>query len=273
VVAADILREALSRKWFLALGAGLTLVLGAIGLGLRMEVVDGALAATRLFGRIIDHDIRSADVALRPVFQAAAWIVYYGGLVFGVLSCADFGPSLLSPGRIEHLLALPVRRWELLLGTWLGVCAIAILGAIYGAGGLSVILGLKTGVWTLRPVAAGLLASASFAALYAPMLVAALWVRSAAFTAALGGLLFAAGVVASFRADIAPLFEQGAGRQVFLALTLPLPRVAALGQAAGEIAASAPVDWSRLGELLTGFGVFGLGALALGAARFDGRDF
>ena len=44
-VARDILREAASRKWFLGLGALITLSLITLGLSLKMDVVDGALAA------------------------------------------------------------------------------------------------------------------------------------------------------------------------------------------------------------------------------------
>jgi len=43
-----LLREAAARKWFLALGAATTLALVLVGAALRLEVVDGALAATRL---------------------------------------------------------------------------------------------------------------------------------------------------------------------------------------------------------------------------------
>ena len=99
---------------------GFTLLLGVLLSALRLEVVDGALAATRLFGSDLGTDIRAVDVALRPVFRIAAYLVFYGGLILGILSSADFGSSLLTPGRIGHLLAQPVRRWELLVGTWLG---------------------------------------------------------------------------------------------------------------------------------------------------------
>src|SRR4030095_8301910 len=47
LVALDLLREAASRRWFLALGAALTLILLFAALALRLEVVDGVLAATR----------------------------------------------------------------------------------------------------------------------------------------------------------------------------------------------------------------------------------
>ncbi|MGZ6069796.1 MAG: hypothetical protein ACXWK8_01190, partial [Myxococcaceae bacterium] len=132
-VALDLLREAAARRWFLALGIALTGLLLLLLTSLRLDVVDGALAATRLFGKPVDHSIQAADVALRPVFLVASQLVFWGGLAFGVLSCADFAPALLSPGRIEHLLALPVRRWELLAGTFLGVLVLALGGALYAS--------------------------------------------------------------------------------------------------------------------------------------------
>ncbi|HME90303.1 MAG TPA: hypothetical protein VKE49_02690, partial [Myxococcaceae bacterium] len=100
-VALDVLREARSRKWVLALVIAISLTLIFLALSLRMDVLDGALASTRLFGALLGTDIRSAEVALRPVFRAAAYVIYYGGLRFGVLGCSDFAPRLLSPGRIE----------------------------------------------------------------------------------------------------------------------------------------------------------------------------
>jgi len=49
-VALDVLREASKRRWFLALGIIVTGALVLCALGLRLDIVDGALAATRLFG-------------------------------------------------------------------------------------------------------------------------------------------------------------------------------------------------------------------------------
>lgn len=273
LIAADLLREAASRKWFLALAIGITGVLLVVGLSLRMDVVDGALAATRLFGKLVSSEIRSADVALRPVFQAAAYLVSYGGIAFFIVACADFAPSLLAPGRIEHLLALPVRRWELVIGTFLGVFVLGTLSALYGAGGLALILGIKTGVWTFRPVVAGLLASGCFVAIYAAMLATAVVVRSAAVSAAVGAGLFVGGIVAGNRATLIPLFEPGVGRTIFKGLTLALPRVSAVARAAADIAGSVKLDTLHLASVLGGTVVFGLSALALAVWLFERKDF
>jgi len=272
-VAMDLLREAASRKWFLALAIGITAVLGILAFALRLDVVDGALAATKFFGQTIRTDIRSADVALRPVFQATAYMIFYGGLVFGIVACADFGPSLLAPGRIEHLLALPLRRSELLAGTFLGVLALSVMGALYGAGGLALILGLKTGVYTVRPVLAALLASVTFAAIYGAMLAVAVVVRSAAISAATGVFLLVAGTIAGNRDKLDSFFEEGIARTIFRAVTLLLPRVSTLANASSDLAGSLPIDGLALASQVAGLSVFGFAALALGVHLFEQKDF
>ncbi len=268
-----VLREAASRKFILAFLVGITLLLLTLALSLKVEVLDGALAATRLFGSVVDTDIRSVDVALRPVYRAAAYVVFYAGLLFGIVACSDFAPSLLSPGRIEHLLALPLRRWEPLAGTFLGVMTLALGGALYGSGGLVLILGVKTGVWTAGPLLAALMASAGFAALYAVMLTTATLVRSAALCAAAGGLCLVGGILASYRANIAPLLEEGLSRSAFRAMTVLLPRLSSLADAGADLAASAPLEVRSLTGLLAGVVIFGLAVLTLGFWRFEGKDY
>ena len=272
-VAMDLLREAASRKWFLALALGITVVLAILAFALRLDVVDGALAATKLFGKTLRTDIRSADMALRPVFQGTAYMIFYGGLIFGIVACADFGPSLLAPGRIEHLLALPLRRWELLAGTFLGVMGLSVLGALYGAGGLTLILGVKTGVFTIRPVIAALLASVTFSALYGAMLAVAVVVRSAAISAATGVLLFVAGIIAGRRDQLEPFFESGVARNVFRGITLFLPRVSTLADASSDLAGSLPLDTGPLASQIAGLTIFGCATLALGIHLFEQKDF
>jgi ABC-type transport system involved in multi-copper enzyme maturation permease subunit len=272
-VAGDLLREALSRRWFLALFIGITLMLLTLGMSLEMDVVDGALAGARLFGSVLDTTIRSVDAALRPVFMAAAAVIFYGGTAFMIVAASDFAPSLLSPGRIEHLLSLPVRRWQLLAGTYVGVLVLSLVCALYGAGGLAVILGLKTGVWAWGPILAALLAVANFATLYAAMVASAIFARSTALSAGVGIALFALGIIAGLRDEIAPLFQEGLGRDVFRAATLVVPRVSRLGMAAIDVAGARQIDQLALATLTSGFLLFALALLAVGAWRFEQRDF
>jgi ABC-type transport system involved in multi-copper enzyme maturation permease subunit len=272
-VAADLLREATARKWFVGLGLAITLLLLGLVAGLRLDVVDGALAATRLFGSSLFTSIQPVDVALRPVFIAASYVICYGGVAFGLLACADFAPALLSPGRIEHLLSLPVRRWELLLGTFLGVCLLGLIGALYGAGGLLVILGAKTGVWTWQPLLAALMAVVGFGTVYAGMLLSAVFVRSGALSAAVGALLLVSGILAGHRRAVLAAMGQGAGRWVFAGWSRLMPPLSTLADTAADVAAGQPVALARVGTVLAGCALFAAGALALAVWRFEQRDF
>jgi ABC-2 type transport system permease protein len=272
-VAEDLLREAAARRWFLALGLALTGLLLLLLTSLRLEVVDGALAATRLFGKPLWHDIQAADVALRPVFRVASQIVFWGGLVFGVLACADFAPALLSPGRIEHLLSLPVRRWELLVGTFLGVLALAAGGAVYASAGLVLVLGSKTGVWTGWPVVSAVLAALAFGSIYAGMLATTVWVRSAALSAAAGASLVVLGLLATYRRALLDLMGQGVGRTLFAGLTAVVPPLGRLADAAGALASNGPLAPGGLLRLLLGTLAFAAALLAVAVWRFERRDF
>jgi Cu-processing system permease protein len=273
-IAIDLLREAVSRKWFIAIFVGITLILGASALSLEMEVVDGALAATTLFGESLDTEgIRPAEVVLRPIFAAAAYVVFYGGLVFGVLACADFGPSLLAPGRIEHLLSLPVRRWSLLAGTFIGVMIVALVAALYGAGGFTLILAYKTGVTSSGLVRAALLATACFAAVYGAMLSAATFARSAALSAIVGLVVFVGGIFSGYRERIAPLFEAGLGRRAFQLVAPLFPPISAIADASALIARDALLDSGDLWRRVIGMGIFGVAALLLAVWRFERADY
>jgi len=272
-IAADLLREALARKWFIGLGLAISALLLSVLGGLRMDVVDGALAATRLFGNVLRGPVVAADVGLRPLFTAASYAISYGGIAFGLLACSDFAPALLSPGRIEHLLALPVRRWELLAGTFLGVVALGALGALYGAGGLVLILGAKTGVWTWHPLFSAALAVVGFATVYAGMLLSAVLVRSAAISAACGALLLLSGVLAGYRLPILAAMGAGPGRWLFAAWSSLMPPLSTLANAAADTATARPLHLGQLGGVVAGCGLFAAAALALAVSRFEEKDY
>ena len=272
-VARDLLREARARRWVLALGAGVTLLLLVAASALELEVVDGALAASRFFGERVNDEIRPADVALRPLFEGVSYVVFYAGTLFGIVACADFAPALLAPGRIEHLLALPVRRWEVVLGTFLGVLALVLLGALYGGGGLALVVWAKTGVFGAGPVASAALAAVAFAPIYAVMVLAAVVARSAALSAMAGGATWVLGIVAGNRETLAPLFREGVGRDLFLAATAPLPRISELARAGARVAKGLPPEGALLAAQVGAAAIFALALLSLAVGLFERKDF
>ncbi len=270
-VALDLLREASSRRWFLALWTAITLSLLAVGLSLRLEVVDGALAASRFFGGTVRHDIVSVEVALRPVFAAMGYLLFYGGLGFGILACSDFASEMLAPGRIEHLLLLPLRRFDPVLGTFAGVMTLALGSILYGSVGFTLVLCYKSGVWTAWPVVGSLLACAGFGAVYAVMLTTSLFVRSAALSAAAGAITALLGIIAGYRQAVSEVFS-GAAHSVFLAMTAGLPRISTLANRAAEISSGAPLEASLVRPLV-GTVLFTAALISLGVFHFERKDF
>lgn len=273
-VMVDLWIDAASRRWLLALFAAVSLLLIGLGSSLELEVVDGALAATKLFGDVVGSGaLQAADVALRPLVKSVSYVVYYGWLLFGIFVTADFGPSLLQPGRIEHLLSLPVRRAELLLGTYLGVLGIAVGFALYATGGVVLILYLKAGLFLPRLIAASSLAVVVFMAIYSAMLCAALFVRSAALSATAGAVLFILGLVAGQRSVLSPMFSAGFSRTAFDLLIRFFPPISRFADLGADYAVSSGIDAPYLAVHLLGVLLFAAAALGVGLVRFEGRDF
>lgn len=236
-VFANTLREAVARRWVLALAMGISAGLLAMALLLRMTVADGVIAGISIVGRLVQADVMTADAALAPILTFCAQTIFYGVTLVMVLATADLAPLLLAPGRIELLLAMPVRRWELLFGTYLAVVALAAAAALYGAAGVCLMIGVKSGIWTAGPLLAAAFGAIGFAAVYAGMTVVALVARGAAMSAFAGLILFALGIVAGLREEIASLLGDGMVRAAFgLALRLP-PPLSTLSARAASLAA------------------------------------
>ena len=273
-VLTDVIREAVARRWVLGLWVVTTLVLAIIAFGIRLEVVDGALSAAKLFGLSRAHkvDIQSIDVALRPAFQAASYLVFYVGLPLSVLAFADFAPRLMAPGRIEHLLSLPLNRASLLGGTFLGVWIIALGLALYATGGFTLILGLKTGVYEPRLMLAGLMAWLVFGATYGGMITATVMMRSATASSLTGFALLVLGIAASYQYELAPVFSsEWAAAFVGLVLS-PIPPVADLAADAAALTGHLIGDPAAT-RRLAATSAFAAAMLAIGVWQFERKDY
>lgn len=272
-VSLDLLKEALRRRWFLALFLAITGVLLTLGLSLQIEVVDGVIAGSKLFGSFFSRDIVMVDKVLGAVSMSAVYVSFYGGAFFLAVACSDFAPELLAPGRIEHLLSLPVSRWQLLFGTYFGVIVLAAVAVVYGAVGLTVLLGVKTGVWSGSLLVGSVVGWCGFCALYAAMLTSAFFVRSAALSAATGVTTLILGILSSYREAIVDVMSSNASRQVFRVAMMPFPRLALLATASAQYAAGSPMNFEVMARLIIGAFVFAAALLSIAAWRFERSDY
>lgn len=263
-VALDVVREVIARRVMMALFSLLSLGFLVLALALDLEVVEGALAAGRLFGTSLTSTIVPIDVVMQNVFQLLALQVFYLGALFGIVATSDIAPTLLAPGRIEALLALPVRRVDLVVGTFIGVFAVALATALFAVGGISLVLLWKARLFTAAPIVGALMASCAFVPIYGLMLLVASLARSAAASAGAGLALFVAGIVTSDREGFLGYFSSGLAREAIALLIAPLPRFVVLADfgakmASGDVFSSFPM-WGAL------FGAFAFAGACVGLA-------
>ncbi len=272
-VARDVLKEATSSKMMLALLLTIGLFLLALTLSLDLDVVDGALAGSRIFGRAAGTAIVPVDVFLRPAFQALAWVTFYVGLLFGIVATADIAPRLLQPGRVEHLLALPIRRVELVIGTYLGVCAICAIATVFAVGGVSLVLFAKAKMVTVAPAAGAAMAFVAFAAIYGVMMAVGVLFRSAALSAGAGLLTYIMGVAVSEKNVMLMWTTNKPLRTLLEVVSAPMPNLRALADVGAGAAAGEAVALQAVLPMVGGAAAFAACGVLLAAAIVQSRDY
>ena len=272
-VIVDVFREAFARKTILALFVGILLSLVVLALALDLDVVQGAIVAGNLFGTVILGTAGSATEKLGPVFKAVTGTVFHMGILFGIVSMSNIAAQLLAPGRVELLLSLPVRRWELVLGTWSGVVAIALLAATFAIGGFSAVLFYKAGFFSFAPVIGASCAAVGFMAVYAVMLFATTLVRSAAVASGSGIGLYLFSLLTSDRATFVSWFSNETVRTVVGILIAPLPRLKTLAAIGMDAAAGEAWQGMELAGVVAGTLAFAAGCVFAASWVVSGRDY
>jgi Cu-processing system permease protein len=273
LVARDVLKEAMSSKMMLVLFVVIGLFLVGLTVSLDLDIVDGALAGSRLFGRATANAIVPVDVFLRPAFQALAWVTFYLGLVFGIVATADIAPKQLQPGRVEHLLSLPIRRAELVVGVYLGVCAICAIATVAAVGGVSAVLFFKAKLVSPAPVAGAAMAFVGFASVYGAMLAVGVTFRSPALSAGAGLFLYVLGIAVSEK-NVFLMWTTNRALRTFLeVVTMPIPNLRALADVGAGAAAGEALALGAILPVLGGAAAFGFGAVVIAAAVVQSRDY
>ena len=272
-VARDVLKEAFASKFMIGLFAIIALFLLALVFSLDLDVVDGALAGSRLFGQAAGGSIVPVDVFLRPAFQALAWVTFYVGLLFGIVATADIAPRLLQPGRVESLLALPVRRAELVVGIYLGVAAICVMGTSLAVGGVALVLFVKAEMVTVAPLAGAAMAMVGFCAIYGVMLAVGTVFRSAAMSAGAGMGIYFLGIVISEKNTMLMWTTNKVVRTILDVVTTPVPNFRALADLGAGVAAGEQIATAAAVPLIGGTLAFAAFGVVVACLVVQSRDY
>ena len=144
----EVFREAAARFTLVAYAALSTLFIALFAAAVNLDVVDGALAGAKLFGKEIQMGPRSVDLdRLVLGFEAGfSGFLYVVATFLAVFATAHLVPRLQEKGTIDLYLSRPVGRVGLLLSRYAGGLLLAGLNVAYLVGAMGLLIWWKTGV-------------------------------------------------------------------------------------------------------------------------------
>jgi ABC-2 type transport system permease protein len=276
-------RELWAMRLTQAMLAVATLALLLLSFAMNMDVVEGSLAALRIFGFETTPTNAYLDEATGEYVQQAVSLdtfiigintfvfgaAYFLGTLLGLFATMPLINGFLEPGRVDLLLSKPVSRARLLLGHLSGVWCTVLLLVTYLVGGVWLTLSLKTGVWLPHFLVAIPITVLMFAVMYAVILTISIASRSPGLGLVVAyGLIFISIILASHEQLVPVLSSTSAA--VFMTLYHLLPNFAegVLVQTQLIDAEAVVVWYPFLSSLLFGVVTYGIGFY-----WFSRRDF
>ena len=266
------IRESMARFTFLAFALMSTLMLLVVTFAVNLDVVDGALAAARLFGQDIHLGGQriAIDELVSGIQTGLAGFVFGVGLFLSIFATANLVPVMLEKGYVDLLLSKPLSRPALFLGRYLGALSVVGFNLLYLVVGVWVVLGVKTGIWKPGLLKAGGIILLTYAIFLGFMMMVGVFTRSSSITIMLSYFLFPLTLFLFFRDNLTVMLTHKWAIFILDGLYWILPKVHEIGMILGSLALGKPVG--SLAPLLSS-ALFGARCLALGTLYFTRKDY
>ena len=275
----EVFREASARWILLAYFALSSLFILTFALAVNLDIVDGALAGARLFGKTVDLGGEKVDMdKLVLGFETGfSGFLYMLGTFLALFATAHLVPRLQEKGTIDLYLSRPVGRTKLLLSRYCGGLLLAAANLLYLFGAIWLIVVWKTGVAHPRFFLGGVVILFGIAAMLAFAFLIGVVTSSTAVSLMVTYAIFFFAALLSAREKIAAAVSSEWSAGLIQALYWIFPKTAELGRATVALV-SGGETFQRLGQIDTlavfgSTGLFGLVALGLAAWRFSRKDF
>jgi ABC-type transport system involved in multi-copper enzyme maturation permease subunit len=275
----DVFREAAARWTLAAYFALSTLFVLIFAFAVNLDVVNGALAGAKLFGREIDLPSSRVDLdrlvlGFESGFSAFLYLV---GTFLAVFATAHLVPRMQEKGTVDLYLSRPVGRVRLLLSRYAAGLLLAAANLVYLIGAIWAIIVWKTKVVHPRFLLGGGVILFAIAALLAfAFLVGVVTSSTGVSIMSTYGVFFFAALLAQHDRIAAAVSRQWQATLVH-ALYWIFPKTAELGQAVIAFVASGSAP-ERLSQNVTALtfattGAFALSCLFLASVLFRRKDF
>ena len=275
----EVFREASARWTLLAYFALSSLFILTFALAVNLDIVDGALAGARLFGKTVDLGGEKVDMdRLVLGFETGfSGFLYMLGTFLALFATAHLVPRLQEKGTIDLYLSRPVGRTKLLLSRYCGGLLLAAANLLYLFGAIWLIVVWKTGIAHPRFFLGGVVILFGIAAMLALAFLIGVVTSSTAVSLMVTYAIFFFAALLSAREKIAAAVSSEWSAGLIRALYWIFPKTAELGRATVALV-SGGETFQRLGQIDTlavfgSTGLFGLVALGLAAWRFSRKDF
>ena len=274
----DVMREAAARWTLLAYFFLSTIFIIIFATAINLDIVDGALAGAKLFGKDVNvsgsMSIEKLVLGFESGFSA---VLYFLCTFLAIFATAHLVPRMQEKGTIDLYLSRPVSRLSLLLSRYVAGLILAASNVIYLLTSIWIIVVWKTGVTHVKFLMAGAIIMLVIATLLAFAFLVGVVTSSTAVSimTSYGLFFFSVMLVAHDRIAAAVSKEW----QAWLIQTLYwiVPKTAELGQAVVAFVAGDSVPHEIAGVLapapFLSTAAFGIASLALAAWLFQRKEF
>lgn len=276
----EVFREAAARWTLIAYFTLSSLFILIFALAVNLDIVDGALAGARLFGKEIDMggETVNIDKIVLGFESGFSGFLYLVGTFLALFATAHLVPRLQEKGTIDLYLSRPVGRVRLLLSRYVGGLLLAAANLAYLIGAIWLIIIWKTKVVHPRFLLGGLVILFTIATLLALAFLIGVVTSSTAVSLMGTYAVFFFAAMLSARDRIAAAMDTNLSAKIVHGLYWILPKTAQLGRnvidlvSGGQLTRHAPAT----ADFLPVYGttaLFGIVALGLAARLFSRKDF
>jgi ABC-2 type transport system permease protein len=276
----DVFREAAARWTLLAYFFLSSIFIIIFAFAINLDIVDGALAGAKLFGKEVQIDAgdqMSIEKIVLGFETGFAGFLYLLCTFLAIFATAHLVPRMQEKGTIDLYLSRPVGRVKLLLSRYLAGLLLAASNVIYLMVSIWAIVAWKTGVMNSRFLMAGAIIMLVIATLLAFAFLIGVITSSTAVSimTTYGIFIFSAALVGheNYAAAVSKQWQANLINGMYWVF----PKTAELAQAVVAFVGGAEVP-ERIARVLTPApflttAAFGIGCLVLSSWLFTRKEF
>lgn len=275
----EVFREAAARWTLLAYFFLSSLFILIFASAVNLDIVDGALAGAKLFGKSVD--IRGSEVDLDRLvlgFESGfSAFLYLVGTFLAIFATAHLVPRLQEKGTVDLYLSRPVGRVQVLMSRYIAGLLLAAANVAYLIGSIWLIVIWKTHVVHPRFLMGGAIILFMIATLLAFAFLIGVITSSTAVSIMTSYAIFFFSALLAAHDRIEAALSSELNAKIVHLLYLVLPKTSELGGAVIAMVAGDAIP-RQVAENLSpapfiSSALFGLGCLALASFLFHRKEF